>query len=100
MTVADVSFDFESALASSIIQEELLGHLDSGEMGCGLFSTSPLTSPETTPPPSPAQQPTLLGGTDIPSIGSLSPPDPEQMPGGYSAVGTTVGHPWIIDTPF
>jgi hypothetical protein len=85
MTVADVSFDFESALASSIVQEELLGHLDSGEMGCGLFSTSPLTSPETTAPPSPAQQPTLLDGTDIPSIGSLSPPNPERMPGESSA---------------
>ena len=80
VSVPDTSFDFESALASSIVQEELLGHLDSGEMGCGLFSASPLTSPEPSPPPSPAQQPTLLGSKDPPSIGSLSPPDPQRMP--------------------
>jgi hypothetical protein len=83
--VPDASFDFESALASSIVQEELHGHLDSGEMGCGLFSPSPLTSPKPKPPPSPAQQPTLLDSKDLPSIGSLSPADPQRMPGDSSA---------------
>src|ERR1700723_2506607 len=46
--VPDKSFDFESTVASSIKWEEMFGCLDSGGVGIGLFSTSPLTSPEPT----------------------------------------------------
>jgi hypothetical protein len=80
ISVPNTSFDLESALESSIAREELIGHLDSGETGCGLFSASPLTSPEPTPPPSPAQQPTLLDSEDLPSIGPILAPDPQRMP--------------------
>jgi hypothetical protein len=85
------SFDFESALALSIEKEELFGHLDSGEIGDGLFSGSPLTTPDLTPPPSPAQQPTLLESQDLPSVGPLSPPDHQQLPGDSSS--TAAGPP-------
>ena len=54
ISVSDSLFDFESAMASSIEREELFGYLDSGEIGSGgLFSDSPLTTPEPMPPPSP-----------------------------------------------
>jgi hypothetical protein len=78
--VPEASFDFESALATSIKMEELYGHLDDGELGYGIFNDSPLTSPEPTPPPSPTQPTTWLDTLDTPLGGSLSPPNPPQMP--------------------
>jgi hypothetical protein len=84
ISVPNASFDFESALELSIEKEELFGYLDCGDIGCGLFSGSPLTSPEPTPPPSPFQQPTSL---DSP----LSPPEPLPMPGDSSS--TAAGLP-------
>jgi hypothetical protein len=80
ISVPNTSFNFESTMASSIKKEELFGYLDGREIGHGLFSDSPLTSPEPTPPTSPAQQPTLLDSQDRPSIDRLSPPD-SQVPG-------------------
>jgi hypothetical protein len=78
--VPDKSFDFESAVASSIEWEEMFGYLDSGGVGIGLFSASPLTSPEPTPPPSPAQKPAFSDSQDPPSISPLSPPEPWLTP--------------------
>ena len=67
-------------MASSIEREEMFGYLDSGGIGIGLFSASPLTSPEPTPPPSPAQKPAFSDSQDPPSISPLSPPDPRLTP--------------------
>lgn len=78
-------FDFESELASAIRSEELFGYMDGGEIGNGLFSNSPLTSPDPTPPPSPAQRSTALEGQDLPPVCSLSPPDSQQMLGSSSS---------------
>jgi hypothetical protein len=59
--VPDLLFDFESEMALSIEREEIMGYLDSGEIGHGLFGDSdsepPLTTPEPTPPSSPTQKP-------------------------------------------
>jgi hypothetical protein len=52
----------------SIEREEMFGYLDGGEIGCGLFSDSPLTTPEPTPPPSPTEKPPPF------------PPDPHLVP--------------------
>ena len=41
ISVPDASFNFKSAMASSIEKEELLGYLDGGEIGHGLFRTAP-----------------------------------------------------------
>ena len=45
----DPSFDFESPITLSI-EREMSGYLDGREIGRGLFSDSPLTTPEPTPP--------------------------------------------------
>jgi len=73
----DPSFNFESAIALSIEKEEKFGHLDSGEIGCGLFSDSPLTTPEPTPPPSPTEKPASLDDHNFPPF----PRDPSSVPG-------------------
>ena len=91
MSVPEPSFNFDSALALSIEMEEQYGHLDCGEVGYGLFSSSPLTSPEPTPPPSPSHQPTPLDGLDLPSIRLPLPPDPQQMPRDSSAAVESPG---------
>jgi hypothetical protein len=68
INVHDPSFDFESAMASSNEREEMFGYLDSGAIGSGLFSDSPLTTPEPTPPPSPTQKPTFLDRHNPPPL--------------------------------
>ena len=73
----DPLFNFESAIALSIEKEEKFGHLDSGEIGCGLFSDSPLTTPEPTPPPSPTEKPASLDDHNFPPF----PRDPSSVPG-------------------
>jgi hypothetical protein len=78
----DPSFDFESAIALSIEKEEKFGHLDSGEIGRGLFSDSPLTTPEPTPPPSPTQKPNSLDDPNLPPF----PPDPQSVPGETASI--------------
>ena len=54
--VPNLLFDFESATELSIKREEICGHLDNREIGYGLYSDSPLTTPEPTPPQSPTQK--------------------------------------------
>ena len=91
MSVPELSFNFDSALALSIEMEEQYSHLDCRELGYSLFSSSPLISPEPTPPPSPSHQPTPLDGLDLPSISLPSPPDPQQMPRDSSAAVESPG---------
>jgi hypothetical protein len=83
--VHDASFDFESAMASSNEREEMFGYLDSGAMGSGLFSDSPLTTPEPTPPPSPTQKPTFLDHHNPPPLLTHFPQDPQSAPGGTAS---------------
>jgi hypothetical protein len=77
VSVHDASFDFESAVALSIETEEMFGYLDSGEIGRGLFSDSPLTTPEPTPPPSPTQKSISLDDHNPLPF----PPDPQSVAG-------------------
>jgi hypothetical protein len=77
ISVHNASFDFESAITLSIEREEMFGYLDSGDIGRGLFSDSPLTTPEPTPPPSPTEKPIFFDDHNPPPFSS----DHRSVPG-------------------
>lgn len=88
--VPDPLFDFEFEMALSIEREEIMGHLDSGEIGHGLFSDSdsepPLTTPEPTPPSSPTQKPTAnLDAHNFSPFPPHFPLDPNSQSAGETA---------------
>jgi hypothetical protein len=85
INIPEASFDFESAMASSNDREEMFGYLDSGAIGSGLFSDSPLTTPESTPPPSPTQKPTFLDHHNPPPLLMHFPQDHQSAPGGTAS---------------
>ena len=68
-------------MASSIEREEIFGYLDGGAIGRGLFSDSPLTTPEPTPPPSPSPEQTFLDDQNPPPFPPHFPPDHQLAPG-------------------
>jgi hypothetical protein len=85
-------------VASSIEWEELFGYLEGGEIGHGLFGSSPLTSPKPTPPPSPAQKPTSLGTRDLPPFPSLFSPDvPLLAPPAFASTPPEPSEPGIAE---
>ena len=76
-------------MAFSIEREETFGYLDGGEIGCGLFSDSPLTTPEPTPPPSPTQKLTSLDDHNPSPFSPHFPPDPQLVPGQAASSSTS-----------
>lgn len=86
ITVPNLLFDFESATTLSIEREEICGHLDNREIGYGLYSDSPLTTPEPMLPPSPTQKPTSM--LDNPPHFS---PDPSYLAAAGDAASTSAG---------
>jgi len=90
ISVPNASFDLESAMVLCVERVEMLGYSDSREIGCSLFSNSPLTMPEPTPPPSPAPGPTSWDHQHpLAPLPPLPPFPPNPLPAHGEAMQTT-----------